>query len=172
MTGSGVTGDVSKKKNLRSLDSTDRRLLQLLVANGRMSNHTLAQEAAIADSTAHTRLAALVDAGVIRGFHADVDPVLVGQPFQALIQAQLHSTERAHLREEAARLARCPGVIEVFFLTGTQDLMIRVAAPTMEKLRDFVMDEVNAWSRIGATQTYMVMEHLRGEHPLVSGEGA
>lgn len=171
MTGNDVSGSTSKKKNLRPLDDTDRRLLQLLVANGRMSNHALAQEAAIADSTAHTRLASLLDAGVIRGFHADLDPVLVGQPFQALIQAQLHATERAHLREEAALLARCPGVVEVFFLTGTQDLIIRVATTTMDELRDFIMTKVNARSRIGATQTYMVMEHLRGERPLVFGEG-
>ena len=56
------------------LDETDRRLLTALHGDARMSNTTLADLAGIAPSTCHGRVRRLQDIGVIRGFHADIDP--------------------------------------------------------------------------------------------------
>jgi DNA-binding Lrp family transcriptional regulator len=55
------------------LDDTDRRLIALLAQDARMPNNQLAERAGVAPSTALTRVRALRERGVIRGFHADVD---------------------------------------------------------------------------------------------------
>jgi DNA-binding Lrp family transcriptional regulator len=58
-----VTGDegTSRPQSPRPLDAIDRRLLRLLLRNGRMSNSRLAQGADVAESTAHNRVAAMVE---------------------------------------------------------------------------------------------------------------
>lgn len=154
---------MTNPKDPRSLDHVDRLLLRGLIANGRMSSHALAKAASIAESTAHARVAALVDSGVVRGIHADVDPAALGRPIQALIQVQLNASARPLLREEAARLAHSAGVIEVFFLAGARDLLIRVAVADAAELRDFVMNELSRHREIALTETSLVLEHLRGD---------
>ena len=139
----------------------------MLRANGRMSNSRLALGANIAESTAHTRLAALMEARVIKGFHADLDLSAVGLPIQSLILVRLQDHARPRLREEAHRLSRCAGVLEVLFLAGQYDLAVRVAAATTEELRDFVVNELSRHPETAGTETCLVLEDVRGEGPLI-----
>ncbi len=153
-------------KNPRPLDAIDRLILQVLMARGRIPNSTLAQTVSVAESTAHNRVHALIDS--IRGVHADVDLAAVGRPLEALIQIQIQPSARAQLRTEAERLAHCPGVIEVYFLAGSRDLLVRVAMANSAGLRDFVLNELNQHAAVATTETSTVLEHFRGAHPLIA----
>lgn len=165
VTGDGVTGRPKRPKNPRDLDVIDRRLLRLLMRNGRMSNSRLAKGAQVAESTAHTRTQALVESGVIRGFHADIELSSVGCPIQALILVRLQASARPRLREEAQRLAGCRGVLEVLFLGGQYDLAVRIAAENTNDLRDFVVNELSRHPETASTETCLILEDLRGELP-------
>ncbi len=167
MTDEGTGSHSTRPKNPRPLDEIDRRLLRLLMANSRMSNSRLALGANVAESTAHTRVAALVDSGVIKGFHADLDLVAVGLPIHSLILVRLHDHARPQLRQEAHRLSQCPGVLQVLFLAGQYDLAVRVAAATTDDLRDFVVNELSRHLEIAGTETALVLEAVRGEGPLL-----
>ena len=167
MTDEGTGSPSTKPRTPRPLDEIDRRLLRLLMANSRMSNSRLALGANVAESTAHTRVAALVDSGVIQGFHADLDLVAVGLPIHSLILVRLHDHARGQLRQEAHRLARCAGVLQVLFLAGQYDLAVRVAAATPDDLRDFVVNELSRHLETAGTETALVLESVRGEGPLL-----
>jgi DNA-binding Lrp family transcriptional regulator len=167
VTEEGTGSQPTKPKSPRPLDEIDRRLLRLLMANSRMSNSRLALGANVAESTAHTRVAALVDSGVIQGFHADLDLVAVGLPIHSLILVRLHDHARAQLRQEAHRLAQCAGVLQVLFLAGQYDLAVRVAAATPDDLRDFVVNELSRHLETAGTETALVLESVRGEGPLL-----
>ncbi len=167
MTAEGTGPAGPRPKSNRSLDKIDRQLLRLLMANGRMSNSRLALGANIAESTAHTRIAGLMENKVIRGIHADLDLAAVGLPIQSLILVRLQDHARPHLREEAHRLARCAGVLEVLFLAGQYDLAVLVAAATTEQLRDFVVNELSRHRETAGTETLLVLEDVRGEGPVI-----
>lgn len=149
------------------MDAVDRVIVQLLTAHGRMSNAAIAQAASIAESTAHVRVNALLESGVIRGIHADVDLAAVGRPIEAMIQVQIQPAARSRLREEAERLAHVPGVVEVFFLAGSRDLLVWVAVADASGLRDFVLNELNRHSEISATETSVVLESFRGTQTMM-----
>ena len=167
MTEEGTGPRSTRPKTPRPLDEIDLRLLRLLNANGRMSNSRLALGANVAESTAHTRIAALVDSGVIKGFHADLDLVSIGLPIHSLILVRLHDHARPQLREEAHRLAKCHGVLQVLFLAGQYDLAVRVAAATTDDLRDFVVNELSRHLETAGTETNLVLEAVRGEGSLL-----
>ncbi|MDR1213918.1 MAG: Lrp/AsnC family transcriptional regulator [Propionibacteriaceae bacterium] len=145
-----------------TLDAIDQRILQLLMRNGRLSNHGIAEAVKIAESTSHSRVKALVDAGVIKGFRAVVDPAALGRPIQALILVKVQATSRSKLLTEAQRLASADGVMTVFFLTGAYDLMVQVAVANPATLRDFVVRELSASPHIASTETSVIMEHVPG----------
>jgi DNA-binding Lrp family transcriptional regulator len=79
------------------LDPVDAKILERLAANARVSNARLAAEVGIAPSTCLTRVRALVERGVIRGFHAEVDQAAVGRPLQAFIAVRLAAHSRAQI---------------------------------------------------------------------------
>src|SRR4051794_40375550 len=85
-------------KNLRGadLDDTDRLILRLLQDDAPLPNNAIAAAAGIAASTCHARIRSLQERGIIRGYHADVDPAAVGRGLQALISIRLQAHARAN----------------------------------------------------------------------------
>ncbi len=144
-----------------ALDDIDRQLLALLAADARMPNNALAERAGIAASTCLGRVRALRESGVIRGYHADIDPSALGRPIQAMIAVRLQPHSRGHLSEFSARVQRLPGVLSVFFLAGAMDFHIHVAAENPGSLRDFVVDNLSANPDVAFTETSLIFEHLR-----------
>jgi DNA-binding Lrp family transcriptional regulator len=155
-------------KDLRAVDvdSVDRRILGLLHADARMTNSALAEELDIAPSTCHGRVRRLVEAGVIRGFYADIDPAAVGLPLQAMISVSLQSNSRGKIRDFIQQIRRRPQVRDVYFLAGADDFILHVAARDTEDLRSFVVENLNADADVAGTQTSLIFEHLRGAAPI------
>ncbi|MFM9035797.1 MAG: Lrp/AsnC family transcriptional regulator [Mycobacterium sp.] len=157
-----------KPKDLRTpeLDDVDRRLLTILHADARISNSALADAVGVAASTCHGRVRRLRDLGVIRGFHADIDPAAIGLPLQAMVAVSLQAGARGRIRTFVQQIRRKPQVIDVYFLAGADDFIIHVAARDTDDLRAFVVDNLNADADVAGTQTSLIFEHLRGASPL------
>lgn len=158
--------DKSKDVRTVELDDVDRRLLAILHADARMSNSALAAAVGIAPSTCHGRVRRLQELGVIRGFHADIDPAAIGLPLQAMVSVRLQSAARGRIRNFLQQIRRKPQVIDVYFLAGADDFILHVAARDTDDLRSFVVDNLNADADVAATQTSLIFEHLRGAAPL------
>lgn len=148
------------------LDDVDRHILTVLHTDARIANSALADQVGIAPSTCHGRVRRLQDLGVIRGFHADIDPTAIGLPMQAMISVSLQSGARAKIRTFVEQIRRRPQVIDVYFLAGADDFIIHVAARDTDDLRSFVVDNLNADADVAGTQTSLIFEHLRGASPL------
>jgi len=145
-----------------ALDAIDRLLLHELTQDGRVPNNVLAARLQIAPSTCSTRMRRLRDLGVIRGFHADVAPEALGLPLQAMIALRVHPRMRSEIGSLTSKLARLPGVINVYFLAGSDDFLLQVAARDADDLREFVTAHLSASHDFASTETSLVFEHRRG----------
>src|SRR5215472_6872837 len=143
------------------VDDVDRRLLRELARDARIPNNALAELADIAPSTCLGRVRALRERGVIRGYHADIDPAALGRPMQAMIAVRLQSDARGHIRRFVADVARLSEVLNVFFLAGKDDFLLHVAAASTEGLRDFV-ENLSSDADVAYTETSLIFEHVRG----------
>ncbi|HZN82459.1 MAG TPA: Lrp/AsnC family transcriptional regulator, partial [Mycobacterium sp.] len=101
-----------------AIDAVDRRILTALHADARMSNNALAEHVGIAPSTCHGRVRRLQELGVIRGFHADIDPAAIGLTLQAMISVSLQSNARGKIRNFIQHIRTRPQVMDVYFLAG------------------------------------------------------
>ncbi|CAN5418185.1 Lrp/AsnC family transcriptional regulator [soil metagenome] len=143
------------------LDSFDRAILARLSADARLPNNALAEAVGIAASTCLGRVRALRERGVIRGFHADVDPAAIGRPIQAMIAVRMQAHARSHIAEFAASVSELPEVLNVFFLAGADDFLVHVAARNTENLRDFVVVNLSGNPDVALTETNLIFEHIR-----------
>ena len=137
------------------LDDVDRRILDLLTADGRMSVNELAARASVARTTAYTRLERLQADGVITGFTAVVDHAEAGLPVTALILVNLeqHSWPRAH-----DELRRLTGLQHLFLTSGTFDAVLVVRMADIHALRDVILVELHGMPLVKATQTIFVLD--------------
>jgi DNA-binding Lrp family transcriptional regulator len=142
-------------------DEVDRRLLRELAADARIPNNALAQRAGIAPSTCLGRVRALRDSGVIRGYHADIDPAALGRPIQAMIAVRLQSHARGHIPDFMAKIATLPEVLNVFFLGGADDFHVHIAAASTDNLRDFVVVNLSGDPDVALTETNLIFDHIR-----------
>ncbi|HEU5268183.1 MAG TPA: Lrp/AsnC family transcriptional regulator [Jatrophihabitans sp.] len=145
----------------RPLDEVDRRLLRELAEDARLPNNALAQRVGIAPSTCLGRVRALRESGVIRGFHADIDPAALGRPIQAMISVRLQSSARSHIAEFMAKIAQLPEVLNVFFLGGADDFHVHIAARSTDNLRDFVVINLSRDPDVALTETNLIFDHVR-----------
>jgi DNA-binding Lrp family transcriptional regulator len=144
------------------LDDVDRELVRLLTADGRMPNNALAEATGIAPSTCLTRVRALRERGVIRGFHADVDLAAVGQPLQALIAIRIGAHSRDEIDRFRAKVPGLPGVLSLFHVSGANDYLLHVSAASPNALREFVLDHLTADPAVSHAETSLIFEHIRG----------
>lgn len=155
--------DPVTSNNLRpsTLDRVDRVILRELAVDARIPNNTLAGRAGIAPSTCLGRVRSLVERGVIRGFHADIDPAALGQGLQAMIAVRLLAGARRHLGEFAESFTAHSEVLDVYFIAGADDYLIHVAMQDSAHLRDFVVQNLSAHPSVASTETILIFEHLR-----------
>jgi DNA-binding Lrp family transcriptional regulator len=143
------------------LDPIDQRIVRALADDARMPNNALAAMVGIAASTCLGRVRALRERGVIRGYHADIDPAALGRPLQAMIAVRLQSHARGHIPGFMAKIAKLPEVLNVFFLGGANDFLVHIAATSTENLRDFVVVNLSGNPDVALTETNLIFEHAR-----------
>jgi DNA-binding Lrp family transcriptional regulator len=143
-----------------ALDDVDRAIIGALTADARIPNNALAERVGIAPSTCLGRVRALRESGVIRGFHADVDPDRIGRPIQAMVAVRLQSHARGHLMEFMQQVASLPEVRNTYLLGGAHDFLLHVATADPEGLRQFVIAHLSGNPDVALTETNLIFSHL------------
>lgn len=146
----------------KPLDATDLALVRLLEQDGRMSNAMLAREVGIAESTCLVRVRSLRERGVVRGIHADIDPVAVGRPVEAMIAVRFGGHRRSHFEQFTQEVPELPGVLGAFHVSGAIDYFVHVATGSADELRDFVLDHLTNRPGVLHAETSLIFESLRG----------
>ncbi len=108
------------------LDAVDVAILSVLQSDGRITNAELAERVSLSASATLRRTRALEEAGVIRGYRADVDPPAIGRGFSVWVTARLGEGDPAAQQAYEAGLRELPAVTEAHHVTGDVDYLIRV----------------------------------------------
>jgi Lrp/AsnC family transcriptional regulator, leucine-responsive regulatory protein len=110
------------------MDSVDRRLLQELQADARLSFNELSRRVKLSSPAVAERVRRLEGDGVIAGYHAHVDLARAGRPISALVQVQCYGP-RCVLR--APEVGTWPEVLQLHRVTGGACCVLMVAVATM-----------------------------------------
>lgn len=109
----------------------DREILQALLEDGRKSHREVAAEVGVSPSHVTRRLAALEDAGVVKGYQAQLDMDALGLGLIALVLIKARGPEIPRL---VRRLAADPSLVSVYEITGTYDIAVLGRFPNREEM--------------------------------------
>ena len=126
------------------LDRIDRRILRDLQDDGRITNVELAKRAGISAPPCLRRVRALEDAGYIRGYHADVDPELLGYGVMVFAQVGLTSQAESDLVAFESLVASWPDVRECHMLAGETDFLLKIVAQDWDSYNRFLPSQLTA----------------------------
>ncbi|MBZ4420649.1 Lrp/AsnC family transcriptional regulator [Myxococcus sp. RHST-1-4] len=143
------------------LDRIDFAILEALQKNARLSNKELAAEVGLAQSSCLARVGRLREAGVLKSFHAEVDPRAVGIGLQAMIAVRLRQHSRETLEAFRRHTLSLPEVLAVYHVAGANDFLIHVAVRDADHLRDLGMDAFTTRPEVAHLETSLIFEYVR-----------
>jgi len=117
-----------------TIDPTSRRILQLLVADGRLSYQAIADEIGLSRPAVMERVKRLEESGYILGYSARLDRSKVGYPLTAFVAVRHPASDTAEGDPAIAELAANPHVLECHHVAGDDCFVLKVAAPSLESL--------------------------------------
>jgi Lrp/AsnC family transcriptional regulator, leucine-responsive regulatory protein len=147
-----------------ALDEIDRRIIQALQANARMTYDELAATVALSASAALRRVKRLEEAQVIEGYGARVAPERVGLGLTAYINVRLAKQDdrRNPVDDFAAAVQVWPEVVECAALSGEMDYLLRVLVRDMAHYSRFIMDCLLRHPAVQDCKTSFVLRRLKG----------
>ncbi len=148
-------------KQSPNIDEIDHQLLAVLQADARQSNKAIAAAVGVAPSTSLARIRELEEAGVIRGYHADIDPAALGRNVSALVSVRLSPKSEALVQRFIDSLWALDGVVAITLLTGPYDILIELSLPSIDDLRGLVLESIASFEGVRDEQTVIVFEHRR-----------
>jgi Lrp/AsnC family leucine-responsive transcriptional regulator len=146
---------------MSALDDTDRRLLRVLQADGRITNQELARQANLSPAACFDRIKRLRDRGVIAGYAALLDPDKVGLPLLIFVEVLLDRTTGEVFEEFAATVRRTPEILECHMVAGGFDYLIKARVADMDAYRRFLGDILVRMPGVRETRTYAVLEEVK-----------
>jgi Lrp/AsnC family leucine-responsive transcriptional regulator len=126
----------------RDLDRIDRRILEILQAEGRITNQELSERIALSARACLERVRRLERSGLISGYMALVEPRQLGSLLTIMVEVTLKDqTQATHTRFEQ-RMRNSDEVVECFLVSGPCDYVLRLACRDLDHYRELT----NAWT--------------------------
>jgi Lrp/AsnC family leucine-responsive transcriptional regulator len=143
------------------LDTIDRKILQSLQADGRMSLAELSEKVSLSPSPCLRRVRLLEKAGVIKRYVAMVDQQSVGLPVSVFISLKLESQRQQMLANFGKLVARWPEVLECYLMTGPRDYLLRVVVEDLAAYERFLKQKLTRVEGIASIESSFALEQVK-----------
>jgi Lrp/AsnC family transcriptional regulator, leucine-responsive regulatory protein len=153
------------------IDQIDRKILQQLQSDGRMSNQELSERVGLSPSPCLRRLRQLESEGVIQRYVALVDPAAVGLGVTAFVRVRLDQQDDRHLAVFEGAVAEFPEVMECYLMTGEADYQLRVLVGSLGEFEDFLRHRLTRIAGVAQVTTSFALRPVVYETALPIGRG-
>lgn len=151
------------------LDRIDRRILDVLQSDGRISNLKLAQAVALSPTAVLARVQRLTRDGYILGYEARLDPGKLGAGMLVFVEVLLDRTTPNVFEAFKAAVQVYPEIMECHMVAGGFDYLLKTRAADMQAYRDFAGTVLWQLPGVRETRTYAVMEEVKSTARLPVG---
>ena len=139
------------------MDATDRRIISLLLEDGRRTYDDIGQRVKLSAPSVKRRVDRLRGSGALRGFTAVVDQAALGWQTEALVE--LFYRPGTTLDEVADTLRDHPEVVEAWSVTGDADAIARVRTADNSDLERLIID-LQRNGMVERTRSQVVLSRL------------
>jgi Lrp/AsnC family leucine-responsive transcriptional regulator len=146
---------------MTDLDRTDRKILDILQRQGRISMTDLAEQIGLSTSPCSERVRRMEREGVITGYHARIDPAALGKTLLIFVEITLASKSGNVFDQMREELLHIPEVMECHLVSGSFDYLVKARLRAMSEYRHLLGDILKKLPVSAQSHSYVVMEELK-----------
>ena len=139
------------------LDKLDRRILQILQEDGRVSHVNIAKQLGVRHTRVRDRILRMEHGGVIKGYQAIINPATLGQGILCIVLLKVN--QQLDFDEMVEQILKIDEVIDVVNVTGEMDAHIRIWARDVDHLRDILYNKLSMLPAHQSTHSTIVLKH-------------
>lgn len=148
-------------EEVRKLDPFDRKILEILAEDGRISVTDLAERVGLTKTPCQTRMRRLREEGYIEGFRAVLNPGKLGLDHVAFAEVKLSDTRERALAEFNAAVRRIPEVEECHMIAGRFDYLLKVRTSDIRRYRQVLGEKISNLPHVASSSTSVAMEAVK-----------
>ncbi len=136
------------------LDSTDKKILEILQKDAEKSYAEIAKEIGVSSSGVHKRVKRLKEQKIIQKTVTKINPKKIGKKLKAFIGV---STKSGRCEDVRPKLTQRKEVLEVHEMAGEHDLFLKLVTDGPSKLNE-ILHEIDRISGVESTRTSIVLK--------------
>jgi len=148
------------------IDRIDRRILDVLQRDGRISNLKLAEAVALSPTAVLARVQRLAKDGYILGYEARLNPLKLGAGMLVFVEVLLDRTSPNVFEQFKAAVQVRAEIMECHLVAGGFDYLLKIRTADMNAYRQFSGDVLWLLPGVRETRTYAVMEEVKNSTAL------
>lgn len=145
-----------------SIDSLDRAIIAELEEDARLSNTELARRVGLTPAPCLRRVQRLERTGVIRGYHARVDPKSGGRGFEVIVAIDIAVNDGKTIEDFEAAAAAVPEVTEMRRMLGQPDYYLRVQVADPDAYERLTLDTLARLPAVSRLLSHQTMRQIKG----------
>lgn len=146
----------SDKPDVR-LDKTDFKILKILQENGRITNLQLSSEVGLSPAPTLERVKKLENAGLIKSYHAQLNPESLGIGIKALVSVSLSKQTDEAIAEFKSKLNQIPEIVECYQITGAFDYIFKIMVKDIAAFERVIAEKLSKIEQIRQMQTSVIL---------------
>ena len=137
------------------LDLIDKKILNKLQENGRISNVDLSKSVGISPPPCLRRVRILAEKGYIKGYHAEINASKLGYGVYVFAMVTLKNQDQASINAFDAHLSKFPIIREAHLLTGDADFMLRIVAKDWDAYQEFLTKDLLSVPNVVSVKSFL-----------------
>jgi len=149
------------------LDNTDKKILSILMQDGKKTYAEIAAAAFVSGGTVHGRIKKLEETGIIKGYNVVIDHELLGYDIAAFLGIYLNKSSQ--YAEVSSLLMKIPEIVSAHYTTGNYSIFAKIICKDTRHLRQVLHDKIQKIQGIQRTETFISLE-ASIDRPIQIGE--
>ena len=141
------------------LEETDRKILNILVSNSRLSLRQIAKKADVSVATVMHHIKKLEQERIISGYSTKLDYEKIGYDIEVIIEIRI---SKGKLLDVEKKIAVHPNVFAVYDITGAFDAIVLARFPTRRQMDNF-LKKIQTYEFVEKTETKLILKTIREE---------
>ena len=145
------------------IDNKDTKIIEELVKDSRQTTSQLSRKLNIPITTIHNRIKKIVETGVIINYTVNLNHALLGRTIPAYIWISINYAvpgKKINQTETASQIKKIDGVYEVYMMTGSSDILVKVLVKDITELNNLVTEKLRNVPGVDKTQTSIILKEV------------
>ncbi|QSE98452.1 Lrp/AsnC family transcriptional regulator [Fulvivirga lutea] len=148
-------------KNKIKLDKIDRKILEILQSNAKITNANLATKIGLSPAPTLERVKKLENSGIIKSYHAKLDTDIVGLGVSTFVMVSLKGHNKDNIDKFIESIAEIDEIIECHHITGSGDFILKIIAEDIAAYQRLMLEKVSNIDVVDSMQSMVILSTFK-----------